>query len=108
MIYWAGGTAGPVAVPGAYKVRLTVGDWSQARQFTLLPGPRVKTTPADYQAQFDLLLKIRDRVSAANDAVRRIREVREQPDGAATRRRGLPGGGGNADAQPAASGKGRA
>src|SRR5216117_952863 len=24
MIYWAGGTVGPVAVPGAYKVRLTV------------------------------------------------------------------------------------
>jgi len=80
-----------VAVPGAYKVRLTVGGWSQTRQFTLLPDPRVKTTPAGYQAQFDLLLKIRDRVSAANDAVRRIREVREELDGAATRARGLPG-----------------
>ncbi len=107
MIYWAGGTAGPVAVPGAYKVRLTVGDWSQTRQFTLLPDPRVKTTPADYQAQFDLLLKIRDRVSAANDAVRRIREVREQLDGAATRARGLPGDAGKRIAQLADSVKGR-
>ncbi len=89
MIFWAGGTAGPVAVPGTYRVRLTVGDWSQTRSFDVRGDPRLKTTPAEYQQQFDLLLKIRDRVSAANDAVRRIREVREQIEGAATRARGL-------------------
>ncbi|HEV8382314.1 MAG TPA: glycosyl hydrolase [Gemmatimonadales bacterium] len=103
MIYWAGGTAGPVAVPGAYKVRLTVGDWSQTREFTLRPDPRVKTTPEEYQRQFALLMRIRDRVSAANDAVRRIREVREQLDGAATRARGLPGDAGKRIAQQADS-----
>src|SRR5258706_6907815 len=107
MIFWAGGTAGPVAVPGSYNVRLTVGDWSQTRRFTLLPDPRVKTTPADYGAQFDLLMKIRDRVSAANDAVRRIREVREQLEGAATRARGLPGDAGKRIAQLPDSVKGR-
>jgi hypothetical protein len=107
MIYWAGGTAGPVAVPGMYKVRLTVGDWSATRAFTVQPDPRVKATPADYQAQFDLLMKIRDRVSAANDAVRRIREVREQIDGAATRARGLPGDAGKRIGQSADSIKGR-
>jgi hypothetical protein len=107
MIYWAGGTTGPVAVPGTYKVRLTVGDWSATRQFVVQPDPRVKTTPADYQAQFDLLMKIRDRVSAANDAVRRIREVRDQIDGAATRARGLPGDAGKRIAQQADSIKGR-
>jgi hypothetical protein len=89
MIFWAGGTAGPVAVPGNYRVRLTVGDWSETREFAVRGDPRVKTTPAEYQQQFDLLMKIRDRVSAANDAVRRIREVRDQIDGAATRARGL-------------------
>jgi hypothetical protein len=109
MIFWAGGTAGPVAVPGNYKVRLTVGDWSQTRELTVRPDPRLKTTPADYQAQFDLLMKIRDRTSAANDAVRRIREVREQLDGAATRARGLspPGDAGKRIAQQADSIKGR-
>jgi hypothetical protein len=106
MIYWAGGTAGPVAVPGSYKVRLTVGDWSATREFTVRPDPRVKTTPEEYQRQFDLLTKIRDRVSAANDAVRRIREVREQLDGAATRARGL-GDAGKRIAQQADSIKGR-
>ena len=107
MIFWAGGTAGPVAVPGTYKVRLTVGDWSQTQTFPVRPDPRVKATAADYQGQFDLLLRIRDRVSAANDAVRRIREVREQLDGAATRARGLPGDAGKRIAQQADSIKGR-
>jgi hypothetical protein len=107
MIFWAGGTAGPVAVPGNYKVRLTVGDWSQTRTFEVRPDPRVKATAADYQAQFDLLMKISGRVSAANDAVRRIREVREQIDGAATRARGLPGDAGKRIAQQADSIKGR-
>jgi len=107
MIYWAGGTAGPVAVPGTYKVRLTVGDWSQTRVFAVRPDPRVKTTPEEYQRQFDLLMKISGRVSAANDAVRRIREVHEQLDGAATRAKGLPGDGGKRIAQQADSIKGR-
>jgi len=71
--------------------------------------PRLKTTPAEYQQQFDLLMKIRDRVSAANDAVRRIREVRDQIDGAATRARGggLPGDAGKRIALQADSIKGR-
>src|SRR6266540_2887053 len=109
MIFWAGGTAGPVAVPGTYRVRVTVGDWSQTRAFTVRPDPRVKTTQDEYQRQFDLLMRISGRVSAANDAVRRIREVREQLDGAAARARGLPAdaGGGRRIAQLADSIKGR-
>jgi kynureninase len=84
-----------------------VGDWSQTREFAVRPDPRVKTTLAEYQQQFDLLMKIRDRVSAANDAVRRIREVRDQIDGASTRARGLPGDAGKRIAQQADSIKGR-
>jgi photosystem II stability/assembly factor-like uncharacterized protein len=107
MIFWAGGTQGPVAVPGIYKVRLTAGDWSQTRGFTVKKDPRVATSPEDYQRQFDLLVRIRDRVSAANDAVKRIRDVKEALDGAATRARGLPGDAGRRIAQQADSIKGR-
>jgi hypothetical protein len=107
MIFWAGGTQGPVAVPATYKVRLTAGDWSQTRGFTLKKDPRVTTTPEDYQRQFDLLLRIRDRVSAANDAVKRIRDVKEQMDGAATRARSLSGDPGRRIAQLADSIKAR-
>jgi len=107
MIFWAGGTQGPVAVPGTYKVRLTAGEWSQTRGFALQRDPRVTTSPEDYQRQFDLLIRIRDRVSAANDAVKRIRDVKEQLDGAATRARGLPGDAGRRIAQLADSIKAR-
>lgn len=107
MIFWAGGTQGPVAVPGTYQVRLTAGDWSQTRGFVLKRDPRATAAPEDYQRQFDLLVRIRDRVSAANDAVKRIRDVKEQLDGAATRARGLPGDAGRRIAQLADSIKAR-
>ena len=107
MIFWAGGTVGPVAVPGTYKVRLAAGDWSQTQSFVLTRDPRVATTQEDYQKQFDLLLRIRDRVTAANDAVKRIRDVKEQMDGAATRARGLAGDAGKRIAQQADSIKAR-
>ncbi|HYT81881.1 MAG TPA: glycosyl hydrolase [Gemmatimonadales bacterium] len=107
MIFWAGGTQGPVAVPGTYKVRLATGDWSQARSFVVTKDPRVATTQEDYQRQFDLLIRVRDRVTAANDAVKRIRDVKEQMDGAAARARGLAGDTGRRIAQQADSIKAR-
>jgi hypothetical protein len=107
MIFWAGGTQGPVAVPGTYKVRLTAGDWSQTRSFALKQDPRVTTTAEDYQRQFDLLVRIRDRVTAANDAVKRIRDVKEALDGAATRARAMTGEAGRRIALLADSIKGR-
>ena len=91
MIFWAGGTQGPVAVPGTYKVRLAIGDWSETRPFVLKKDPRVAASQEELQAQFDFLIRIRDRVSAANDAVRRIREIKEQVKVAADRARQLPG-----------------
>src|SRR5881394_3401302 len=107
MIFWAGGTQGPVAVPGAYKVGLAAGDWSSTRSFTLKQDPRVTTTADAYQRQFDLLVRIRDRVTAANDAVKRIRDVKEALDGAATRARAMTGEVGRRIAQQADSIKGR-
>ena len=65
--------------------------WSATQSFELKKDPRVTTTQADLQRQFDLLISIRNRVSDANDAVRRIRAVKEQLDGVAQRaRRGQP------------------
>jgi photosystem II stability/assembly factor-like uncharacterized protein len=85
LIMWGGGTQGPVAVPGRYQVRLTAGDWSETRGFDLLTDPRVSVSPADLQAQFDFLIRLRDRLSEANDAVSRIRAVRRDMDGVLAR-----------------------
>ena len=88
MIMWAGRTTGPRAVPGSYQVRLTVGDETRTRTFELLKDPRVSATQAELEEQFEFLIRIRDRVSEANDAVTRIRDIRSQIDDAVKRVKG--------------------
>jgi len=79
MILWAGGTQGPVAPPGTYAVRLTVqGQPPQTQRFTVKKDPRTQATPAELAEQFAFLIRIRDRVSEANDAVKTIRNVKAQ------------------------------
>ncbi len=78
MILWAASMNGPKAVPGKYKVRLSVGGNSQEQEFEILPDPRSEATLADMKSQFDFLIKTRDKVSEAHQAIIDIREVREQ------------------------------
>jgi photosystem II stability/assembly factor-like uncharacterized protein len=93
MVLWAGDTRGPVAVPGTYTVRLGAGSWSASRSFAVREDPRVTVASADLQQQFELLMRIRDRVSAANDAVKQIRDLAQQVEGVVTRVKGQPSAG---------------
>jgi photosystem II stability/assembly factor-like uncharacterized protein len=78
LIMWNGNVNGPVAPPGRYTVRLTVGSETQSQPLIIRGDPRSPATPAAYAAQFALALRIRDRLSAANDAVKTIRNVAYQ------------------------------
>jgi hypothetical protein len=83
MILWAaGGTAGPMAPPGRYQVRLAVdGRTIATESFRLLPDPRVKgVTVADYTEQFRFLRRVANRFGEANDAVKTIRFVKSEVD----------------------------
>ena len=81
MIFWAGGVQGPLAAPGNYTVRLTVGsDKPMTQLLVIRRDPRVKATDADLVTQHHLAIKVRDRVTEANEAVRRIRSVYRQLD----------------------------
>ena len=73
--------AGPVAVPGSYQVQLSVSGQTLSQPLEIVRDPRVSGSPADLQAQFDLLLKIRDMLSETHDAVNRLRDLREQVEG---------------------------
>ena len=75
---WGGTTEGPVALPGNYQVRLTVNGNSYTTPLEIKPDPRLKITQQDLEKQFDLLIKIRDRVTEAHDTVNRIRDIRGQ------------------------------
>ncbi len=85
MIIWsAAPDQGPLAVPGRYQVRVTAyqnGSPSLAatQPLTVRIDPRLKgVSVADLQRQFDLAIRIRDKVSLADDAVLRIRRMRRQ------------------------------
>jgi hypothetical protein len=78
MIFWAGNVTGPMALPGTYTVRMTAGAETQVQAFVVRVDPRWKVPMADLVAQFDFLIKVRDRVSEANEAVLTARDVKTQ------------------------------
>lgn len=78
LIMWAAGTQGPVAPPGAYSVRMTVGSDVQTYPIRVRKDPRSTATDADLQEQFRLLVQIRDKVTEANLGVRTVRNMRWQ------------------------------
>jgi len=75
------GSRGPLAMPGKYQVRLTVGGKSQTAPFEITLDPRVNVSQADLQKQFDLLIQVRDELSRVYDTVNQIQDVRAQMDG---------------------------
>lgn len=81
-IFWAARPQGPTAVPGMYSVRLTVDGESQETPFEIRLDPRLEgtVTQAELQERFDLAISIRDRVTEANEAVLRIRNMKGQID----------------------------
>jgi photosystem II stability/assembly factor-like uncharacterized protein len=80
MILWgARADLGPVAVPGAYQIRITALGQTRTVPYVVQIDPRLKgVTDKDLAEQFDLAMQVRDRTSDANDAVARIRDVKAQ------------------------------
>jgi photosystem II stability/assembly factor-like uncharacterized protein len=76
MVYYGSPNLGPKAVPGTYKVRLSAAGQTLEQPFEIVKDPRLQTNQEDYQAQFDFLLKVRDRVTEANQAVIDIRRIK--------------------------------
>ncbi|MDA1348078.1 MAG: glycosyl hydrolase [Chloroflexi bacterium] len=72
------GLAGPLSLPGTYEVRLEVGGHAQSQSFELLSDPRITATRQDLEAQFALLVQIRDKLSETNEAVSQVRRIRSQ------------------------------
>ena len=82
LIMWAASINGPRVLPGNYQVRLTVDERSaQTQTFAIRMDPRLPhVTLADLQAQHELAMQVRNRLSQANEAVIAIRSVKEQVD----------------------------
>ncbi len=80
---------GPHAAPGTYRVTLTVGETQLSESFEIVQERGVEASAADLQAQFDLLIQIRDKVSATHTSINQMRELRDQLKGWRERLAGL-------------------
>jgi hypothetical protein len=81
-IFWAAGNNGPITAPGDYRVRLRVEGRAQERDFTVRIDPRLvdQVSIGDLQERFELAMDVRDRVSEANEAVLRVRDIKSSID----------------------------
>ncbi|MCL4861561.1 MAG: glycosyl hydrolase [Caldilineaceae bacterium] len=71
---------GPVAAPGRYQVRLTMGDDDMVQSFQICIDPRVNATADDLAAQFTLWEAICEKISVTHSAINRLRSIRRQVD----------------------------
>ena len=76
-----GGAKGPVAAPGQYQVRLSVGTDTQVAPLEVKLDPRVKVSQPDLEQQFNLLSQIHEELNRVYDSVNQIQDVRSQVAG---------------------------
>jgi photosystem II stability/assembly factor-like uncharacterized protein len=78
LIMWAGSVRGPAAPPGKYRVRLTAAGVTKTQDFAIVRNPAISASDADLHEQFALAKQINEKVTAANGAVIRVRDMKDQ------------------------------
>jgi hypothetical protein len=76
--YTGNGPKGPLALPGDYQLKLTVAGKSQTAPLKVVIDPRNKGSEPSLQKQFDLSMKVTDRISELHQAVNEIRDIKAQ------------------------------
>jgi len=70
--------AGPLTLPGTYQVELSVEDQRLTTTCEIRPDPRISVSQTDLEAQFTLLMQIRDKLSETHDAINQMHNIRQQ------------------------------
>lgn len=78
MILWWATTGGPMAIPGEYTVKMSVNGAESAQNFNIVADPRAEASQADYQAQFDFLINVRDKLTETHEGIINIRKAKSQ------------------------------
>ncbi len=66
-------------MPGDYQARFSVdGKVVSTENFSVKADPRLETSQADFQRQFDFLSNTRDKLTQTHEAITEIRDVRKQ------------------------------
>ncbi|WP_277479149.1 VPS10 domain-containing protein [Catalinimonas alkaloidigena] len=77
-VFVMGDYRGHLVAPGAYQIRLTLGEESQIVSCTILPDPRLNVTAADFASQQQMLNAIEENVISIHESVNAMRKVKEQ------------------------------
>jgi photosystem II stability/assembly factor-like uncharacterized protein len=80
----------PWAIPGKYTVVLAVDGQRYTRDLTLVMDPRVKTSVADLQKQFDLSNRLYEQLLQLQPTVEEATKLREQLKAQAEKAKGTP------------------
>lgn len=70
--------AGPEAVPGEYRVRLSSGEIALTEELELKMDPRWETSVSKLQETFEMAVKIRDMITDFQEAIAQTRSIRDQ------------------------------
>lgn len=73
-----GAALGPLALPGNYQVRLETNGKTMTQPLTIKMDPEVKTSEADLARQFELVMRIRNRLNDLVVAVNQIHALRQR------------------------------
>jgi hypothetical protein len=81
MILWWANLEGPKAVPGDYKVSMSVNGAAVAtHDFKIMADPRAESSIADMQAQYQFIEAVNTKVQEVHDAIENIRAVNAKLD----------------------------
>ena len=78
MILWWASLSGAKALPGKYKVALTVNGQTQEQEFEILKDPRSEVSASEMVAQFDFIKSVNEKVSEAHQSIKDIQTIRKQ------------------------------
>jgi hypothetical protein len=70
--------SGPLAIPGAYRVRLQIGSRRWEQPLTLRPDPRVGIGQPDYVAQLTLAQSLGGALDASTEKLLQVKSLRKQ------------------------------
>ncbi len=78
LILWNGIPGSIIAAPGNYTARFQFNKDTLLVPFTVLADPNYKCSQADYEAQLNFLIQVRDKFNQTMIAIRQIRQTRQQ------------------------------
>ena len=74
--YQGNGPEGPIVLPGTYRLTLTWNGRSETAQLEVVPDPRTADSLDGLREQFDLSMRVRERIGQMHQAINQIRGVR--------------------------------